>query len=70
MPPEVEHREDVGEGELELQREAHHVEIATAAVRLELSERQSPLAELGLHVDPRAEGPLGKQIRVSLLRIV
>jgi hypothetical protein len=38
--PEVEHQEDVGEGELELQREAHGVEVAQGAGGLQRDQRE------------------------------
>ncbi len=56
---EVEHREDVGVGELVLQREADDVEVAERARRLERHEGSLPFStSSALHVDPRACTPV------------
>ena len=61
---QIEHGEDVRVGELELEREAHHVELGELPSALERHERQPARAELGLHVDPRRVTALGQRARI------
>ncbi len=63
---QVEQGQDVGEGELELQREADDVEVAERRLRLERAERQGAGAQLRLHVDPRGEAALARDARVGV----
>jgi hypothetical protein len=67
---EVEHEEDVGVGELELEREAHHVEVAERARALSSETRGSAArAELGLHVGPRRVAALGERASGGVVQI-
>jgi hypothetical protein len=63
---QVQHLQDVGVGELELQREAHDVEVAQRPPRLEREQRHLVLAELRLHVGPHRVAALGQELRVRV----
>ena len=69
-PAELEHVEDVREGEFVLEREAHDVERGERAARLEADERQPVLAQLRLHVRPGTEDPLEGQVRLVVDHLV
>ena len=67
---EVEHAEDVGIGQLELQGEAHHVEVAERARALQRHQRQRAGAELRLQVDPGRITALGQGPRIVVEQLV
>jgi hypothetical protein len=62
----VEHQQDVRERELELQREADHVELRQRSPALERAQPLAVRAELALHVGPRRIAALGDQLRVGV----
>ena len=61
---QVEHGQDVGVADFVLQAEADDVEFAQRRERLQAVERQAVLAQLGLEIDPRREGPFAGPLRI------
>ncbi len=67
---EVEHLEDVGEGQLVGQREAPEVALGHRSQRLERPQRHAGGAHLGRHVRPRTIGAFGgRRRRVVQMRV-
>ena len=59
---QLEHREDVGEGHLELEREAHDIEVGERTRRLERHQRERALTQRSLQVEPGGEAALHEQV--------
>ena len=59
---QLKHREDVGEGHLELEREAHHIEVGERTGRLERHQRERALTQRSLQVEPWGEAALHEQV--------
>ena len=67
---ELEHRENVGVGQLELQRKADDVEVAERSRALERHQKLAVGQELALHVHPRRVTTLGERARVVVQDLV
>ena len=70
QPAEVEHGQDIREGEFVLQGEAHQVEVPQRPPGFEAHERKAPLTEFPLHVRPGAEGPFECQVGLVVHHLV
>jgi hypothetical protein len=69
-PAQVQDREEVGVGELVLQAEPHHVEVAHGEVILEGDQRQPARAQERLQIGPGRVDPLRRHVRTSVQDVV
>ena len=67
---QLQHGEDVGVGQLILEREAHGIEVGERVFALHRVEGQTQTLHLRLHIQPRHEGALAPPVLVAVQQLI